>query len=65
MKTNPYWANTNLGEVAYYEIQAALAKDKAVQIAMPRWSDASHRSHERNVKAIDRIMKDIDAILNP
>lgn len=64
MKTNPYWTNTNLGEVAYREIQAALAKDKAIQLATPRFSDASERAYARNVKAIDRIMADIDAILN-
>ncbi len=65
MKTNPYWTQTNLGEVAYREIQAALAKDKAVQEAIPYWSDLAGRAHQRNMKAIDRIMKDIDAILNP
>lgn len=65
MKTNSYWTNTNLGEVAYRKIQAALAEDKAIQVAMPRFTDIGQRCHERNVKAIDRIIVEIDVILNP
>ena len=64
-KTNPYWTNTNMGEVAYREIQAALAKDKAIQLALPRFTDAGERCHQRNMRAIDLVMADIDTILNP
>ena len=65
MKTKSYWTNTNLGEVAYREIQAALAKDKAVQEKMPRFTDIGERCHERNMRAINAIIADIDAILTP
>jgi hypothetical protein len=65
MNTNPYWTNTNLGEVAYREIQAALAKDKAIQEKMPRFTDMGEKAHQRNMKAINRIMADIDEILTP
>lgn len=65
MKPNPYWTATNLGEVAYRKIQAALAEDKAVQNATPYYTPMGEASHKRNIKAIDRIMADIDAILNP
>lgn len=63
MKTNSYWTNANLGEVAYRKIQAALAEDRAAQDAIPYFTDMGAKAHARNMKALDRIMADIDAIL--
>lgn len=63
-KTNHYW-NANLGETALRKIQLALAEDKAAQLAIPHFTDMAERARARNVAKVDRIIKDIDALLNP